>query len=424
MTRARIAVVGAGLAGLAAAVRLEERGARVTLVDEGDAAAPLRDSLGGLEFETDLALVPREHPALAALIERAGAGGRVRAEPLEVAVEAVGDRHRSVSFGGTGLLGVGRAAPVWDAWRRARLASLVRWFRPLLDRSEPERGTRLDDRSVGDFARVYLARRRARAALEAVLELGSGLDAEATSRQVLFLSLDAGGRLSVSRLRGLALLGCALRKRLSEVRSEGRVALVRPDGRGVELEAGGKVDADAVVVATRGDRVGALLAGLSPLGADVLARIGYATRLVLAVRTAGPGGARAPVTWVAGREGGLLAGIVEADERVLLLVGRPGLASVHAPDDERGPTQALLQAGERALPGLRRRLVERRLYRSARPRFDVGHYRAIARLRSEQARLLSVRRTALAGDYLVAPDPEGAVRSGLRAADELAATLA
>ena len=111
-------------------------------------------------------------------------------------------------------------------------------------------------------------------------------------------------------------------------------------------------------------------------------------------------------------------------ERVLLLVGRSHSPSVHAPDDERGPTEALLCGAERALPGIRSRIEASCLYRTARPRFDVGHYRAVASLRREQARRLGTRRIALAGDYLVGPDLESAARSGFRAADDIETALA
>jgi hypothetical protein len=164
--------------------------------------------------------------------------------------------------------------------------------------------------------------------------------------------------------------------------------------------------------------------GLSPPEADVLSRVGYASRLVLAVRTSGAAAEPESVVWIPGSEGGLLAGIVRAAERILLLVGRPGLPSLHPPSDERGPTQALLRGAERALPGIRRRAEEMRLYRTRRARFDVGHYRRMAKLRTEQARQFATRRIAFAGDYVVAPDLEGIVRSGFRAADDVRAGLA
>jgi flavin-dependent dehydrogenase len=51
MTGRHVAVVGGGLAGLAAAARLEGRGARVTLLGSGEADEPARISLGETEIE-------------------------------------------------------------------------------------------------------------------------------------------------------------------------------------------------------------------------------------------------------------------------------------------------------------------------------------------------------------------------------------
>jgi predicted NAD/FAD-dependent oxidoreductase len=49
------------------------------------------------------------------------------------------------------------------------------------------------------------------------------------------------------------------------------------------------------------------------------------------------------------------------------------------------------------------------------PRFDVGHYRAIARLRAVEAdRVAAGRSLYFAGDWLAAPTLDGAVASGAR----------
>jgi hypothetical protein len=56
-------------------------------------------------------------------------------------------------------------------------------------------------------------------------------------------------------------------------------------------------------------------------------------------------------------------------------------------------------------------------------RFDVGHYRGVARVRQEQEQRFDARRVLLCGDYLVAPHAEGAVTAGIRGAEDLLSRL-
>jgi predicted NAD/FAD-dependent oxidoreductase len=108
-------------------------------------------------------------------------------------------------------------------------------------------------------------------------------------------------------------------------------------------------------------------------------------------------------------------------------VARASWSAAHldAPDDV--VAKELLGVLEILHPGAGSRLLFTRLtrHREARPRFPVGRYRALARLRRVGAdRRAAGRRLYLAGDALVEPTLEGAVVSGLRAADEVWADLA
>ncbi len=88
-----------------------------------------------------------------------------------------------------------------------------------------------------------------------------------------------------------------------------------------------------------------------------------------------------------------------------------------APPEE--ALEVLLPAVERALPWIRGRVVRARRYRfpEGGALFYPGYLRHLARF--EPGWLPA--RLALAGDYLVAPTVEGAVRSGLLAARRLQA---
>ena len=87
----------------------------------------------------------------------------------------------------------------------------------------------------------------------------------------------------------------------------------------------------------------------------------------------------------------------------------------------------LLAAFARFHPGAHSAVLFRHLFRvqAAQPRFEVGHYRRIARLESVARELRQEgRRLYLAGDYLVDPSLEGALASAQRVADAVAHDLA
>jgi oxygen-dependent protoporphyrinogen oxidase len=81
----------------------------------------------------------------------------------------------------------------------------------------------------------------------------------------------------------------------------------------------------------------------------------------------------------------------------------------------------LLPAVERVLPGTRAAVSRARVtyFPEGNPIFYPGYIHHLKNLRAE----LLPDRVALAGDYLVAPTVEGAVRSGINAADRLMASF-
>ena len=111
---------------------------------------------------------------------------------------------------------------------------------------------------------------------------------------------------------------------------------------------------------------------------------------------------------------------------LLQAVAMPGWSAAHLEAADTVLEKDLLGAVERLFPGVANaaRFCTLRRYAEALPRFDVGRYRALARLRAVQADLRACgRRLYFAGDHWVSSTLEGAIVSGERAASELGEDL-
>ncbi len=426
----RIAIVGAGLAGLQTAWRLRRAGADVVVLESGRRpggrfAGEVRE---GCVLEPGGQRVSTHDAALLRLLRELGHPEALL--PLRSA--------------GAGLLRGGwihelQAPPGPSLWRRARLRRLLARFRAQLDPAAPERAAPQDDRSLADFARLYLGSR----ALErwlGPLARDWGIEAEDASR-VLFLlhASRRGGRGAVpALLREGAMWLPETLARGFDVRFGAEVTEVR-DGL-VSFREGaaeGTVGADAVVMATPAPVTAAVCAPLlAPAERDVLGSIDYAPAVVLLAALDDPVVPRLLHVRAAASEPGPLAqlwlepgrreGRVADGWATIRLVARSDWSAAHldAPDD--GVEKELLASLARLklVPEGRLRRVEIHRWQRAFPRFCVGRYRSLARLaRVEVDRRAAGRRLYLAGDYRIAPTAEGALCSGLRAAEAVAADL-
>jgi oxygen-dependent protoporphyrinogen oxidase len=423
-------VVGAGPAGLAAALELRERGLRVTLLERAgapggrarDEAPDGPDPAAPLLGAGDARIVER--------VERA-AGDGLRA-PLRPAAFALWREGRLEPLAQP----KGRLARARAGLALARVARIEHRFADLLSRDAPERAERFDDRSVAAMGRLYLPR-AALAGRVAPLATGLGLgDAEEASRVLSLLlrrSLARAPRVlrgGVEPLAAAAARACDLRLGTEAVRVEGAGAALR-----VLVAAGAALACEAVVLATPAAAARRLADPLlTTPERELLGRATAAPALVLhaalerapaaqATRVLVPASAGLPVAWLdlapagthAPQSGGLAS-----------LVAAPGWsrARLEAPDDALLKELSSLLA--RLVPGSARELRLARVTRhpDAFPLFPVGRYRELARFRRVQLdRRALGRRLYFAGDHLAEPTLEGAVRSALRAASDLASDL-
>lgn len=449
----RVAVVGAGLAGLAAARRLAAGGCQVVIFESGAAAGGRATSLRreGFALDSGPHLVSSLDQALLALVAEAGlAEQMLPLRPVSLAVALRGQvkrlrprgRRRALRVPGVSLRG---------RMRLARLGRLQRRFAALFDAAAPERAARLDDRSLADFARLYFGRRVLERHMEPLCGGDFLADAESASR-LLFLLHHAGRQhLPTGALRGgLGALPAALAAGL-DLRPGHRVEAIEPRGAGFAVhiarakgaaanggaaannEAHFEFEADALLAATPARAAQRILGALLEAPErDFLASADCAPAIVahlalskpltpLATRVRAPAALGSPLAAIALEPGGARAPAPEGAGLATLLA-RPDWSRRHL-DGEDGEIESdLVGALERLYPraGDALRFAALRRWPAAFPRFPVGRYRALARFRRfEAARRAEGRRLAYAGDYLCAPTLEGAVRSGQRAARAL-----
>lgn len=449
--RKNIVVVGAGLAGLAAAWRLARVGHEVSVVEK-------RDRLGGgvgSEWVDDFCLDRSLHTLhsgdtrlLAWLDELGLRADLLPLRPLQVTQLKDG---RAQPIDPQSLGGVAQIPGVRlrDGARLVRWARLMARYAPMLDVSAPERAASLDFRSVADFARLYFGASVLDrwVAPEAVDVFAA--DAESLSRvaPLLLWKARATGRDSsvlhgVVR-RGLDSIANAAGERLS-VRREVEVVRIDevPSG-GFRLDchgqAGGRGDleADAVILATSAGEAGRIAHLIvSPAERDFLLGVRQSPEVTLALALDRPPSGlpqRIRVPQVEGLpmdcvllEPGIAGGRAPMGGGVVTLRAseRFARANASAPDDVLA--KGLLHGLGRLVPDVESAIIHQRLERRVEgpASFEVGAYRALDRFRGVQSDLREQsRRLYYAGDYLIGPGPESAVIAGERAAHDLLADL-
>lgn len=434
-------MIGAGPAGLAAAWSLAGAGVSVTVYERSDRAGGLlrSDTLDGVPLDVAVQLLGSYYRETIRLADEAGGSGLLARSPGRDALWR-GGRVHGISYGSVVSMASSSALPMGLKLQLAsRYLTFLRRHARELDPAEPIRAAALDQESIADWGLRELGEDFVELLAYPQLASYYGLTPSGTSagfyhslaRAGLDLQLYAVrggmGELPAAVVRGLEARGAQLRTGL-EVLGLG----AGPEG--VEVEwSDGVQRHDAAILAVPAPVVGELLRPTGPLH-DWLRGVHFADEAVAALslarplpadyfglsfpRTAPPGDKLAAIC-VQGRKG---AGLDVSGREALVLVPSPAVMPQVVAASPREALELLLPSLELVYPGIRQEITRARVYRlpDGRVLFYPGY---LEHLRRFDPKWLPPR-LELAGDYLVAPTVEGAVRSGRRAAARLLRGLA
>jgi protoporphyrinogen/coproporphyrinogen III oxidase len=435
----RAAVVGAGPAGLAAALRLARAGARVTVFEalDGPGGRTRSHEVDGVRIDPSVQLLGSVYTNTLSVLREAGGERLAERSPGRDALWRGGRAHEVV-YGSTASMLSSGALPVSLKLKLGAVyLPFLRRHAEVLDLHALERAARagLDRESAAAWGERELGRDFVDLLAAPLLATLYGTPAAEASAGFYHALTAQGMKLQVLALRGGSgalcdLLAAAVVRLGGEVRCGASVLALRTAGHGVEVstEAGAETF-DAAVIAVPAPAARELVGDWMPALGDWLDRVevrpAATLGLVLERRTGanwfGLSFARGESRAVAAACAleNKLPGYLPADRGALVVFPLPDVAPRMAGATPEQAYAAVMPDLRRALPGLDALVRAVQLYRWPHgwTVFRTGYLAHLERFR--QGALETEPRVALAGDYLYAPNVEGAVTSGLRAAERV-----
>ncbi len=434
-TGGTVAVIGGGPAGMAAAWRLSAMGRHVRVYEAGPVpGGKLRtERVAGRGADVAVQLLSEGYDRTLALLREMGLGDRVVRSPGRDALWRGGRAH-PLRYGSVPSMVASGALPT-----RLKLRMGMRYVPYLerhsgsLDLNAPVRGAEagLDGESIAAWGREHLGEDFVEWLAYPLLAAYYGLTPEETGAGLFHALARSGMGVEVLGARGgfgalAAEMAAALERGGVELRTDAPVRALEASPGGVRVVLDGESVEHAAAILAVPPAAALALAPSVELLEGITVR--STASLVLATRTpvaTGWFGLSVPRTEPAGA---VLAAVCVQEEKGTEVVGPAGGSLVLVPAPAAGERwagsapEAALEEGLAALrevmPAAAADVEEARLVRLPDAVWvpAPGHFLRAAAFRQESLPPW----LTLAGDYLVAPTVEGAVRSGLAAADRVA----
>jgi oxygen-dependent protoporphyrinogen oxidase len=436
--RKKILVAGGGIAGLTAAYTLQKAGFDVEVLERDDTAGGRMRSERHGDFVVDRGaqFVASSYRNMRALVDELGLKPQVRRLRTGRGAVLRDGKFVSSDYGGLRAIWKAKDLRLGSKLRLPLILNDLRRARRMLDFYAIEKAAPIDDASAYDWA----LRRFGREVLDYLIEppFASTFTVlpEHLSRAFVLATIQymfSGFRLSAFR-GGNGLLTQTLASKL-RVRTGTDVARIAQsaDGATVTLAGGETLTADAVVIATPGNRVARLCDTLTDDERRFFGGVRYASSIIVFVMTstteADPGVYGVGISRPEGvrlygmamenpKEGAVPPGktmfnCAFSEEYAAELMSKPDSAIIEALHGE------LRKLPLRGLDKTEGHAVHR--WPELVPQFYPGYIRSLAAFKERRQRS---DRVFFAGDYLVGPYTEAALTSGLRAAGDIRARFA